>query len=1042
LCCCPVLLVDLRRLQSQAAGAEPGQLRQLLAGAPAWSLAADQPVLLCGDPHWAASPAAPVLLDWLGTRPRHFCFNPEFGDACLAALQAVYDLQEVCVPSLEAPHWHRQPLHPAGMAPGSASASDGRPRLAYLSPMPPQRTGISDYSVALLPHLAEHFAIDLVSERPWQGPLPAGVGAVLKPEQFAEEAHRFDHILYHVGNSSAHLEMIGLLQAHPGAVVLHDFFLAHGLLAPEADDWLGGTSTRRLYISHGYQAVLVQAAAQRHGHDQHVWTFPCNLPLLQQADGVIVHSRESLRLAEQFYGEGAAQDWTVIPHLKEVSVPAPAERAAARARLGFSDDALVICSFGFLGRAKCSTLLLQAFLESGLAGDPRCSLVFAGSPGGDQDLRQQLRRAAERARHAGTLQAEVRFTGWIDAADYRAYLACADMAVQLRRSSRGETSGTVLDCLGAGVPLIVNAHGTLGEIPEGCALRLPDGCEADDVRRGLETLATDPELRRALVARGLSEIAERHRPAACAARYAEALRAAGERARRRRRSLAPFRELVAADPRRASQAANTLRLLFPPRPRLRQLLLDVSAMAEQDLGSGVQRVVRSIAQQLLMRPPVGFRVEPVAACADGLGYRYARRYTTAFLQAAIGELEDGPIAFDPGDVFLGIDLSHDVVRRQKGFYSLLRAQGVEVHFVVHDLLPCTLPECFPPGTAERHRAWLDVVLQGDGALCVSRSVMEELRGWLPGGEDGAAPRRFRLGWFHHGADFRGGPCGASSAEHRAGLQPLAGAPTLLMVGTVEPRKGYLEVLQAASALWRSGAVFNLVIVGREGWTDLPTAERRTIPATVAAIRRHPQLNRRLFWFDAASDAQLEGLYQRADGLIAASLGEGFGIPLIEAAAFGLPLLLRDLPVFREVSAGAAWFFPGDASTEQLRDAIAGFLGAIADGSATAAAAAAPRPTPQTWSQSADQLVRALGLQPGVEAVPWGVASTPGQEEVRPGRRRRWRRRLGRIKSRLKRLLRVVRGPQPLLPPPLQAGEPPEALLPGAELWRQELGRRP
>ncbi|MEX1317824.1 MAG: glycosyltransferase, partial [Synechococcaceae cyanobacterium] len=796
---------------------------------------------------------------------------------------------------------------------------------------------------------------------------------------------------------------------------------------------------------------LVQAAAQRHDHDQHVWSFPCNLPLLQQADSVIVHSREALRLAEQFYGEGAGQDWTVIPHLKQVCVPAPSERATQRARLGFGDDALVICSFGFLGPAKCSTLLLEAFLDSSLARDPRCSLVFAGSAGSDHRLLRQLRRAVERARHAGTLQAEVRITGWIDAADYRGYLACADLAVQLRRSSRGETSGTVLDCLGSGVPLIVNAHGTLSEIPEDCALRLPDGCQADAVRRALETLAADPEQRRALVARGLREIAERHRPQQCAARYAEALRAAGERARRRRRLLAPFQELVAADPQRAGEAANTLRLLFPPRPRQRQLFLDVSAMAEQDLGSGVQRVVRSIAQQLLMRPPVGFRVEPVAACADGLGYRYARRFTTALMQAAIGELEDGPIAFDPGDVFLGIDLCHDVVQRQKAFYALLRAQGVEVHFVVHDLLPCTLPACFPPGTAERHRAWLDVVLQGDGALCVSRSVMEELGGWLPAGEDAVSQRRFRLGWFHHGADFRGGPRSASGPGHEAELDRLGSAPTLLMVGTVEPRKAYLEVLQAASALWRSGAVFNLVIVGREGWTDLPTAERRTIPSTVAAIRRHPLLNQRLFWFDAASDALLERLYQRADGLIAASLGEGFGIPLIEAAAFGLPLLLRDLPVFREVTADAARFFPRDAGTDQLSDAIAGFLAAITDGAA--AATPTPRPMAQSWSQSADQLLRALGLQPGAEAAPWLAAAHPAAAEepsaapapgqaVRLGRRQRLRRRLGRVKRMLRRLWRSERPPHPPEPLPLPAAAPPQALLPGAEPWLQELGRRP
>lgn len=1050
-------MIDLRQLQSQSSFVEPDLLRRFLELAPAWAVSREHPVLLDGDPHWAGAPSATVLLNWLGQRSRHVCFTPRLGEAALEALTAWYGLHEVCTPSLDPAGWPLKRLHcqPSSLAsePSEALTLQQRGsevRLAYLSPMPPQRSGISDYSLALLPHLAEHFTIDVVTEQPWSGALPQGVRAMLTTGQFARLSHDYDHVLYQLGNSPAHLGMMRLLRGHPGVVVLHDFFLGHVLCSPEADEWLGGTCVQRLYTSHGYQACLDLEASRRLNNDDHIWAYPCNLELLGQADGVIVHSREASSLASRFYGPSAGHDWALIPHLKRVAVPALSDRARERDRLGFGGDAVVICSFGFLGLAKRSELLLEAFLSSSLAADPRCALVFAGSAGSDHRLLARLRRAIQRAREHRGLQAQVRLTGWIDADDYGAYLAAADLAVQLRGSSRGESSGTVLDCLAGGVPLIVNAHGSLREIPDGCVTSLPDACDATDVRTAMESLVADPVRRRDQVQQALRMLAEHHRPELCAAGYAEAIHQAGARAQRRQRLMAPFRSMLQGDEDQAIEAANTLSLLFPAELRQRQLFLDVSALAQEDLGSGVQRVVRSLCQQLLARPPAGFRVEPVVACADGLGYRYARRFTTELMQAAIGELEDGPIACFPGDLFLGIDLSHGVVLRQRPYYQLMRAQGAEVHFVVHDLLPCTLPECFPPGAEDSHRAWLEVVLEADGAVCVSRSVASELQDWRAARGGMVEARPYSVGWFHHGADFQPATFVKPGPPGLAALQALGRLPTLLMVGTVEPRKAYLEVLEAASDLWARGTDFNLVIVGREGWTDLPAAARRTLPATVAAIRSHPRLNQQLFWFDAASDGLLQRLYERADGLIGASFGEGFGIPLIEAAALGLPLFLRDLPVFREVAGDGASFFPRQASRQELGDALAGFLLQIAATTGTAAPAGVPRVNAQTWSQSADQLVRALGLEPGLEAAPWVATPPPERNEgcvkpqapqPRPGRRQRLRRRLGQLKRMVGRLMRRrSRQVQEHLPPSLAPGVSP-ALLPGGDRWLQVLGRQ-
>jgi glycosyltransferase involved in cell wall biosynthesis len=123
-----------------------------------------------------------------------------------------------------------------------------------------------------------------------------------------------------------------------------------------------------------------------------------------------------------------------------------------------------------------------------------------------------------------------------------------------------------------------------------------------------------------------------------------------------------------------------------------------------------------------------------------------------------------------------------------------------------------------------------------------------------------------------------------------------------MVGTLEPRKGYTDTLNVFDALWRQGQDINLVIVGKVGWK---------VEALVARIKEHPEFNQRLFWLAGISDEYLDRVYNTCTCLIAASYGEGFGLPLIESAQRGLPIIARDIPVFREVAGKHATYLPPD-----------------------------------------------------------------------------------------------------------------------------------
>ncbi len=180
------------------------------------------------------------------------------------------------------------------------------------------------------------------------------------------------------------------------------------------------------------------------------------------------------------------------------------------------------------------------------------------------------------------------------------------------------------------------------------------------------------------------------------------------------------------------------------------------------------------------------------------------------------------------------------------------------------------------------------------------------------------------GW-HIGADIeksaatQGLPDDASQV-----IAQLSARPSFLMVGTIEPRKGYLQAISAFEQLWKDGLDLNLVIVGKEGWKDVPGEMRRSIPQIVERLRNHPENGRRLLWLEGISDEFLVAIYHASACLIAASEGEGFGLPLIEAAQHRLPLIVRDIPVFREVAGEHAFYFRGEEASD-LADALKSWL---------------------------------------------------------------------------------------------------------------------
>ena len=311
--------------------------------------------------------------------------------------------------------------------------------------------------------------------------------------------------------------------------------------------------------------------------------------------------------------------------------------------------------------------------------------------------------------------------------------------------------------------------------------------------------------------------------------------------------------------------------------------------------------------------------------------------------------DDGIEAY-PGDIFIALDLNQQVSIEHAELYQQWRNSGVGVYFVVYDLLPVRLPHRFPPGAGALHAAWLAVVAHADGALCISQFVADDLRVWLSNQSTAARPT-LQVAAFPLGHDIENSvPTRGLPEDAGQVMGHLAARPTFLMVGTVEPRKGHAQTLAAFEQLWAQGIDINLAIVGKQGWM---------VESLVDILRGHKENGQRLFWLEGISDEYLERIYNISTGLIAASEGEGSGLPLIEATRYGLPIIARDIPVFREVTCGHALYFPNTREASSIAQTVRDWL-ALPKEDTRLAAHSIPY---ATWKDSARSILEIVGLLP-------------------------------------------------------------------------------
>ncbi len=760
-----------------------------------------------------------------------------------------------------------------------------KPKLAYISPIPPAKTGIAYYSKELVPYLSEYYDIDIITDQE-----QADI-SFKSLEYFRNNFREYDRVLYHIGNSPFHDYVPEMLEEIPGVLVLHDFYLGDLWRYKDVNQG-NGLFVNELYKSHGYKALL---DLKQNGIDYVVKNYPMNLNLIQNALSTVVHSKYAKDLVKDFYSE--PENIFVIKLFREYKA---IEKKAK--------DGFLLCSFGILGPGKLNDKIIEGFAKSSLAKKEDVKLIFVGAYS-DKHYETYISDLIKRL----NLEGKVEVTGWVSDNIYQEYLKTCDMAIQLRVNSRGESSRALLDCMSYGIPTITNKHGTNKELPDDCVYVLREDPSAEDIAFSIENIFHDKELQKSLNKNAKNYIKTELSPKKIAGEYKDIIEFTYKYPYEKflDKIVLNIRDIPFED--ELKLISEHISKNLKPNVVQKRLFVDVSALARVDIKTGIQRVVKAQLLNLFQNPPKGYRIEPIYIdfWYDEWVYKYAREFTSKFLNLDL-DLKDEVVNFFEGDILYLPDLYYDITKAtREGFYDKIKAKNVKIISFVYDLLPIEFPNYFPLNTSDIHKEWIESIVRfSDKIICDSKSVADELIDYI---HENNLREDVEITYIHLGSDI-------DSAKHIEGikdeelkaLDKIRQNPYFLMVSTIEPRKGHRQVLKAFEKLWKEGYNFNLVFVGKEGWM---------MGDFIYYISKHPEKNKRFFYLGQVSDDMLEHLYKDASATIMASEGEGFGIPIVESAYHKIPIIARDIPVFREVAKEGAYYFENTKDENVLAKAI-------------------------------------------------------------------------------------------------------------------------
>ena len=387
-----------------------------------------------------------------------------------------------------------------------------------VSPLPPLRTGIADYTIDVARALVKDHAVDLFHD---QDEVAGALGAPPYRIENLPKRHAadpYDAVVYQMGNAPAHDFMYEWLERFPGAVVLHDLVLHHSfarrfLESPESLAYAADPSNdaNRKAAGNQHDRYVEEIERTHRGLGQRLkdahfntagdllpFAFPLFEPALRHATAVAAHN--------PFMVEAIRDARPALPcfevAMPAAPIPVPADTVEAlRQSFGLSAAHKVVGCFGLMTREKRVETVARAVARIA-ALHPDIRLLLAGPVSDAAWLLGVLQRSGIKER--------VMVTGRLSAFEFAAAMALADVVVHLRYPTARETSAALLRVMAQGRPAIISDIANQGEIPDDAVARVDASDEEGDLARAIDALLRNPGPARAMGERGRQFILAHH----------------------------------------------------------------------------------------------------------------------------------------------------------------------------------------------------------------------------------------------------------------------------------------------------------------------------------------------------------------------------------------------------------------------------------------------------------------------------------------------------------------------------------------------------
>jgi glycosyltransferase involved in cell wall biosynthesis len=227
-------------------------------------------------------------------------------------------------------------------------------------------------------------------------------------------------------------------------------------------------------------------------------------------------------------------------------------------------------------------------------------------------------------------------------------------------------------------------------------------------------------------------------------------------------------------------------------------------------------------------------------------------------------------------------VSHHHVARDFTIAQIRSRFGAKTACFIHDLIPIDYPEYFERGWEARYQRLSSALAKHfDAVIANSEATAHALRTHVGASPAASPARAMRIA----------SPGVRAFPRPRAASSVAPTPPYFVVLGTIEPRKNHLLLLNLWTRLAAVQCPPRLLVVGARGWENEQVLDM---------LERSRRLRGLVEEHNGLTDVEIGALLHRARALLLPSFAEGFGLPLAEALASGVPALCSNIPSFREV----------------------------------------------------------------------------------------------------------------------------------------------